>query len=412
MNGLLDFLANSYTSYHAAERAAALLKSNGFTPLYEGEAWSLKRGGKYYTVRNGGSLIAFTLGEGNSFKIIASHTDSPCFKLKENPAMQDAFTKLNAETYGGGLWYTFFDRPLKIAGRVVSEEDGKLCARIFTSDYAVCIPSLAVHMNRDANEKFSPDLQKETLPLFALGRTNFTLPDNVLSYDLFAAPAQEPFCYGANGEFVCAPRVDNLASVFSSLVALCEDGHGGICVAACLDNEEIGSRTRQGAGSDFLQSVLRRISRALGFETEYAETLSSSFLISLDNAHSLHPNYPEKCDPTNRAVMGGGVAIKNHAGGAYTSDAFTTAIVKQIFRNAGVKYQSFYNRSDMRSGGTLGSISFTQVSVPSVDLGLPQLAMHSAMETFCKADYTELERGLKAFYQSSIILENDAAIIQ
>lgn len=412
MNGLLDFLKNSFTCYHATENAAKLLTQQGFVCLSEGESWKLKRGGKYFVLRNGGSLIAFTLGEGNSFKIIASHTDSPCFKLKENPAMQDAFTKLNVETYGGGLWYTFFDRPLKIAGRIVAEENGVITAKTYASDYLVAIPSLAVHMNRDANEKFSPDLQKETLPLYALGKTDFALPENVLSYDLFAVPAQEPFEYGASGEFVCAPRVDNLTSVFSSLTALCAEGNGGICVAACLDNEEIGSRTRQGAGSDFLKSVLLRISRALGFESEYPEALASSFLISLDNAHSLHPNYPEKCDPTNRAVLGGGVAIKNHAGGAYTSDAFSSAVLKQILRAAGVKYQSFYNRSDMRSGSTLGAISFAQVSVPSVDLGLPQLAMHSAMETFCKSDYAELERALKAFYQSEITIKNGTATVR
>lgn len=402
MNGLLEFLKNSYTCYHATENAVALLKEHGFTALFENDKWSLKRGGKYFVTRNGSSVIAFTLGKGNKFKIIADHTDSPCFKLKENPAMQDAFTRLNVETYGGGLWYTFFDRPLKIAGRLITEENGVLTAKTYTSDFGVSIPSLAIHMNRDANEKFSPDLQKETLPLLAAGKADFEAVTKSVSYDLFAVCAEEPFEYGINGEFVCAPRVDDLASVYSSLRAICAENGNGICVAACLDNEEIGSRTRQGAGSDFLGATLLRIAEALGFGAEYLQALSTSFLISLDNAHALHPNYPEKCDPTNKTVLGNGVAIKVHAGGAYTTDALSSAVFKTILKNANVKYQSFFNRSDMRSGSTLGAISFAQVSVLSVDLGLPQLAMHSAMETFCKSDYAELERALKAFYASDI----------
>lgn len=412
MKGLLEFLKNSYTCYHATENAVALLKENGFTALSEGEKWSLKRGGKYFVTRNGSSVIAFTLGKGNKFKIIADHTDSPCFKLKENPAMQDAFTRLNVEPYGGGLWYTFFDRPLKIAGRVITEENGVLTAKTYTSDFQVTIPSLAIHMNRDANEKFAPDLQKETLPLLAAGKADFAALTQSVSYDLFAVCAEEPFEYGVNGEFVCAPRVDDLACVYSSLRALCDGHDNGICVAACLDNEEIGSRTRQGAGSDFLGATLLRIAEALGFGAEYLQTLSSSFLVSLDNGHALHPNYPEKCDPTNKAALGGGVVIKGHAGGAYTTDALSSAVIKTIFKNANVKHQYFYNRSDMRSGSTLGAISFSQVSVPSVDLGLPQLAMHSAMETFCKTDYAELERALNAFYASEITLEGDCVTVK
>ena len=178
MNGLLEFLKNSYTGYHATANAAAFLTEHGFTALGEGEKWSLKRGGKYFVTRGGSSLIAFTLGKGNKFKIVASHADSPCFKLKEAPAMQDAFTRLNTEPYGGGLWYNFFDRPLKIAGRVITEENGVLTATLYDSEYHVVVPSLAIHMNRDANDKFAPDLQKETLPLYATGKAEFTVPAN------------------------------------------------------------------------------------------------------------------------------------------------------------------------------------------------------------------------------------------
>lgn len=409
MDGLLQFLQTSYTPYQATENAAHLLKARGFTQLAEGESWTLTRGGRYFVTRGGSSLIAFTLDAGDGLKIVASHTDSPCFKLKEHAAFGTDFTRLNAEPYGGGVWYTFFDRPLKIAGRVVTEEDGVLTARNYVSDFNVVLPSLAVHMNREVNDKFAPNLQTE-LPLYALGKAETSEP---VAFDLYAVCAEAPFVSGKNGEFVSAPRVDNLTSVYSSLSALSDGEHGGICVAACLDSEEIGSRTRQGAGGDFLKRTLKRILSACDLDGENARRLlGSSLLVSLDNAHSLHPNHPEKCDPTNRAVMGGGVVIKMHAGGAYTTDALTAAVIKTVLSRAGVRYQTFFNRSDQRSGSTLGAISLGQVSIPSVDLGIAQLAMHSAVETFARNDYEEMERGLSAFYASEICLSEYSATVK
>lgn len=408
MDGFVAFLEKSLSPYHAVQNAAELLAEHGFVPLAEGEPWDLKKGGSYYTVR-GGSLIAFRLG-GGDFKIIASHTDSPCFKLKETPAICGEFTRLNTEPYGSGIWYTFFDRPLKIAGRVIKEENGVLRSHLYTGESTLSIPSLAVHQNREVNEKFSPDLQTD-LPLYALGAQTFS-PDAV-SYDLFLSCAEKPFFYGADNEFLSSPRLDNLTGVYSSLEALQKSGAKGTCVAACLESEEIGSRTYAGAGSDFLKNVLFRISAACNrTETEHLCSLARSISISLDNAHSLHPNHPEKCDPTNRAVMGGGVAIKVHAGGAYTTDALTSAAIKTVFGRAGVKYQTFFNRSDMRSGSTLGAISLGQAGVPSVDLGLAQLAMHSAVETIAKDDFTELVRGLTAFYESEIRVECDNVLVK
>ncbi len=408
MKELLHFLNTSYTAYHATANACAFLEEHGFTALDETQSWDLKEGGKYFVTRGASSVIAFSLGKG-SFKIVASHTDSPCLKLKDNAEMKGTFTRLNAEPYGGGLWYTFFDRPLKIAGRIVTEENGVLQSKLFTSDYNVVIPSLAIHMNREANEKFSPDPQTDLLPLLSLGEKD---PEaDGIAKDLYAVPADEPFVSGADGEFITSPRVDNLTSVFSSLRALCE-AENGICVAACLDNEEIGSRTRQGAGSDFLKSVLKRIALCRGIsEEDFLRAAAGSFLISLDNAHSVHPNRPEKCDPTNRAVMGGGIVIKAHAGGAYTTDAMTAAVIRTVFDRAGVKHQNFFNRSDMRSGSTLGAISLGQIGIPSADLGIAQLAMHSAAETFAKADYEELEKGLKAFYRCKLNFSGDTAEI-
>lgn len=413
MNGLLNFLETSYTAYHATENAARLLDEHGFLRLNENEHWKLDAGGRYYTVRGGSSLIAFTVGKKNAFQIVASHTDSPCLKLKEHCTVnREGFTMLNAEPYGGGIYYTFFDRSLKIAGRVILSRDGGLTAQTFTSEKTVVIPSLAVHMNREVNEKFAPNPQTDLMPLFALGEAELPIPQETVSYDLFVVCAEKPFESGANGELVCSPRIDNLTSVYSSLCALAETEGAAINVCACLNSEEVGSRTREGAGSDFLSTTLRRIAMARGLsEEDFYRAIPSSFLISLDNAHSVHPNHPEKCDPTNRAVMGGGVVIKGHAGGAYTTDAYTSAVVKTIFSRANVKYQTFYNRSDMRSGSTLGAISLGQISVPSADLGLAQLAMHSAVETFSKEDYFELKKGLIAFCKCELSADGSSVTV-
>ncbi len=413
MNGLKRFLSTSYSAFQTAENAARYLNEHGFLPLDECEPWNLQEGGKYYVVRGGNSLIAFRYGAGSA-KIAAAHTDSPCLKLKENAALADkTYTRLNTEPYGGGLWYSFFDRPLKIAGRVVRESVGKLLAENYVSDFVCVLPSLAIHQQRDANEKFAPNLQTE-LPLYGLGEVDFAQKlQNAVSYDLFAAPAVEPFESGADGEFLSSPRLDDLTGVYAALRALAEGDCKGLCVAACLCSEEIGSRTYGGAGSGFLRAVLRRVAAAQGKSgEEFAAMLASSFLLSIDNAHSLHPNHPEKCDPTNRAALGGGVAVKTHAGGAYTTDAFTFAIVKTAFERAGVKVQSFCNRSDMASGSTLGAISLTQASIPSADIGIAQLAMHSAVETIAKSDYFELEKAVLAYFGCEIGLKAGTATIK
>lgn len=411
MNGLEQFLSKSYTPYQAVENAKAILIGHGFLPLAEEDVWDLKEGGKYFVTR-GGSLITFRHANG-PVKIVASHTDSPCLKLKENACMKGDFTRLNVEEYGGAILYSFFDRPLKLAGRVVRETEDGLRAENFVSDFSVCIPSLAVHMNRGVNEGFSPDRQTDLLPVLSLGERDLgEILGHPLSYDVFAVPAEEPFQSGADGEFLSSPRIDNLSSVYASLMAISDDSCHGACLAACFDSEEIGSRTAQGAGGDFLRSVLTRLGEALHLGVgETLCRLRSSFLISLDNAHSVHPNRPEKCDPTNRAVMGGGVVIKGHAGGAYTTDALSSAVIKKIFRDAGVKFQTFFNRSDMKSGGTLGAISLTQASIPSVDLGIAQLAMHSAVETMARSDFSELMKGLTAYYASPLCMTSDGAKI-
>ncbi len=407
---LKNFLKTSYTAYQAVENAKNFLLANGFTPLDEGEPWNLKAGGKYFVTRNQSSLIAFRCGDG-PFKIVASHTDSPCFKLKDHAVQESGpYSRLNVEEYGGCILYSFFDRPLRLAGRVMRNDEKGVKTELYVSNFCVTVPSLAVHMNRDVNDGFKPDRQNDMEPLLGLGKRDLDeiLGENI-GYDLFAVPDVEPYESGASGEFLSSPRIDNLTSVYGSLLALADDSCVGNCLVACFDNEEIGSRTRQGAAGDFLKSVISRISAK---KSEIETLLSQSFLVSLDNAHAVHPNRPEKCDPTNRPAMGGGIVIKGHAGGAYTTDGLTAAVIKKIFSKAGVKYQSFYNRSDMRSGSTLGAISLTQESIPSVDLGLAQLAMHSAVETMAGCDFSELVKGLTAVFSSRIAIRSDGAEVE
>lgn len=422
MSALNEFLEKSYTAYHAVKNAADYLTANGFSELFEGEDWNVEEGGKYFVTRGGSSLIAFTVGaldNGLNFKIAASHADSPALKLKDNAVFTSgAYEKLNAECYGGGIWYSFFDRPLKIAGRIVESENGVLRPRLAESDYFVTIPSLAVHQNRGVNDGFAVNAQTDLSPLYALTEQGGDLVSSlssapVAAYDLYLVNAQKPYVFGRNGEFLASPRVDNLTSVFASIEAISDVlAPGGVCVAAVFDNEEVGSRTLEGAGGDFMERTLRRLTSALRFDDdEYYKALHSSFLLSVDNAHALHPNHPEKCDPTNRPAAGGGVVIKFHADKAYTTDALSAAVIEEIFKNANVPFQKFYNRSDVRSGSTLGAISLSKVSLLSADIGIAQFAMHSACESFACADYASMRSGLRAFFASSIQANGDEITI-
>ncbi len=424
MEKLIEFLKTSYTPYHACDNAESLLLAHGFSRLKETEDWTILEGGKYYVIR-GGALIAFTVGalDTFSYKIVASHTDSPALKLKENPVMKSGlYASLNVETYGGGIWYSFFDRPLKLAGRVIKRAENTLVSKTVTSPFTVTIPSVAIHQNRNANEGFSVNPQIDLLPLLSLAENagmekelvEKIAGDGVVSHDLYLVNADMPYSFGLNDEFLASPRIDNLTSVFASLNALAgQQGQSGICVAACMNNEEVGSRTAQGADGDLLETVLRRIAYALRFDdNEYFKALAGSFLLSVDNAHAVHPNHPEKADPTNKTALGGGIVIKNHANKAYITDALSSAIIKTVLDNAGVTYQAFFNRSDVRSGSTLGAAALAKTGMLGADIGLPQLAMHSACESFAKSDYREMEKALAAFYAAALTLTDDGARVE
>ncbi len=425
INSLVDFLQNSPTAYHACGNVKEILLARGFTQLKETEDWEIQAGGKYFVTRGGSAVIAFTVGELDefSYKIAASHTDSPALKLKENPLNKSgAYALLNVEKYGGGLWYSFFDRPLKIAGRVVKREGAVLKEERVISPFTLTIPSVAIHQNRNANEGFAVNAQVDLQPLLGYANdetTNASLiekiaGENVIAYDLFLVNADIPYSFGINDEFLASPRIDNLANVLASIEALTSGGeHSGIAVAACLDNEEIGSRSPQGADSDFLGNTLRRIAYALRFDdNEYYKALASSFLLSVDNAHATHPNHPEKSDPTNKVALGKGIVIKGHANKAYVTDATSSAIVKAIFDDAEVPYQTFFNRSDVASGSTLGSIAQSHTGIPGADIGIAQLAMHSSCECFAKADYLSMVKGISAYFASTIVYNEDGVIIK
>jgi len=419
MEKLIEFLHKSSTSYHAVQNAKSLLEANGFCKLLETDDWILSEGGKYYVTR-GGAIVAFTVGSLNdfSYKIVASHTDSPALKLKENPVQKSVFyATLNVEAYGGGLWHTFMDRPLQIAGRVIRRENNRLLQEVVTSPFTVVIPSVAIHQNRDSNEHLGLNPQIDLQAMLGLSEdiesTDTLLEaiagENVVGYDLFLVNADMPHTFGLSNEFLASPRIDNLTSVYASLETLIfDEPRDGICVAACMDNEEIGNITAQGAGGDFLESILRRIAYSLRFDdNEYYKALGNSFLLSLDNAHAVHPNHPEKADPTNKTLMGGGVVIKGHAKKSYVTDGFSAAVIKTILDNANVKYQAFFNRSDMKSGATLGTEMTRKLGILGADIGIAQLAMHSACECFKTSDYDELVKALLAFYAAKIIREEN-----
>lgn len=407
-------LKRSYTAYHAVEYAKKYLMANGFTPLHEEQDWEVERGGKYFVERGGSAIIAFSVGALNEYdyKIVTSHLDSPALKLKANPVMDSAgVKKLNVETYGGGIWSTFTDVPLKIAGRIVVKRDDRVESVVYTDDHNVVIPNVAIHMNRKINDGFVYNAQTDLCPLFSMSAGNEFFKnidgEEVLGYDLYVVHDAVPFFAGTNDEFICSPRLDNLVCAFASLDAIVNSTTDGINVAFLADSEEIGSRTPEGADSDFLQKTVKRINKSLGYDcVALDKALARSFLVSADNAHAVHPNHPELSDPTNKVLMGGGVVIKYHANRNYTTDALSSALFKQIAKDADVKTQDFYMRSDLRCGSTLGAISSSHLSVRSVDIGAPQLAMHSAVETMCVSDVNEMVKALIAFYNATYTFRN------
>lgn len=413
---LLDFIEKSPTAFQAVDEMQKRLTENGFEVLSEKEYWKLIPGGKYLVTRNNSALIAFCIPEKGSrvFHIMASHSDSPSFKIKENPEIKvdNSYVKLNVEKYGGMLMAPWFDRPLSVAGRVIIRRNGGLKEKLINIKRdLVMIPNLAIHMNREANNGVSYNPQKDLQPLFAVGNTDRTLleiiaeqtgvkKEDIISHDLFLYNRMPGTIWGADKEFVSSARLDDLQCAFASMEGLLRaQNHESIAVHCVMDNEEVGSGTKQGAASTFLKDTLLRINMGLGrtYE-EYLMTLAGSFMVSADNAHALHPNYTDKTDPTNHPVLNKGIVIKFNANQKYCTDAVFAAIFKELCTKAGVPYQTFVNRSDIAGGSTLGNISNTQVPMNTVDIGLPQLAMHSPYETAGVKDTEYLVRAAEELF--------------
>lgn len=399
-----QFLDTSYTAFHTVANAEAMLAEHGFTKLTLGKDFAIKRGGRYYVTRNDSGTIAFVAGQNNVFNIVESHTDSPSFKVKGNSVTEgNGVVRVNTEKYGGGLLYTYFDRPMKIAGRLLCRTENGLKTKLAVSDYNVVIPSLCIHHNRNANDGFAVNAQVDTLPLLGLTGSDIysTLTDEkVIDGDLFVVPVTPAFAAGTHNELLCSPRIDNLTSVYSGLSALIAAEPHDIAVCACLDNEEIGSGTRQGS-PNWLEQVLCAICDALGLtETQAFAARENGFVLSADNGHAVHPAHPEKSDPYTKAYMGKGVMIKHHVN--YSTDGLSSALFKHIASLADVPVQDYYNNSAVSCGSTLGLVTSRTLGMKTCDIGLAQLAMHSACETVALCDVEHMKAALLTFFNVTL----------
>ncbi len=420
---LLDFIKKSYSNFHVIYNMKEELNKNGFIELFEGDKWELQEGGRYYVSRNETSLIAFKIPKKEfiGFNVMASHSDFPTFKLKENAEMcvEDQYVKLNVEKYGGMICAPWFDRPLSIAGRLLVKEDGKIVTKLVHVDRdLVMIPNLAIHMNREVNDGYKYNPQVDMLPLFGgkdakgslmkiIAESAQVEEKDILGNDLYLYNRMPGVIWGAEKEYISSPKLDDTQCAFISMKAfLSSENDNAVTVHCVLDNEEVGSGTKQGAASTFLKDVLTRLNYSIGrTEEDYLRALASSFMLSADNAHAVHPNHADKTDPTNRPYLNGGVVIKYNANQLYTTDAVSAAIFKNMCDKANVPYQTFVNRSDMRGGSTLGNISNNQVALNTVDIGIPQLAMHSSYETCGVKDTYYMIEAAKEFFHSTIIHE-------
>ena len=414
VNGLFDFIKSSPTAYHAVASVKKMLDAEGYTELFESDRWKLGVDGKYYVIRNGTSIIAFrTAKDARGFMIAASHSDCPSFRVKTTAETLGAYTRLEVEKYGGMIYYTWLDRPLSVAGRaMVKTPEGMEAMLVDLDSDLLMIPSLAIHLNRGVNDgaKFNP--AKDLLPLYTMNGEKGDLigsvaaklgvnASDILSHDLFLYNRDEGKRVGKNGEFILCPRLDDLGCVYTSMVAfLNAKSSRSVPVLAVFDNEEVGSETKQGAASTFLRDTLLRIT---GTDASLAVALENSFMVSADNAHAKHPASPEMSDPDNAPVLNGGVVIKYNASQRYATDGLSDALFRTLCERAGAKVQTYCNRADLPGGSTLGSISNTRVSVPTVDIGLPQLAMHSANESAGAYDVDEMIKALTELYSSSLL---------
>ena len=413
---LIHFIAKSPSTFHAVRGIKAALLYAGFTEIREEDTWQIEKGGKYVVTRNGSALMAFTVPQegAEAFHITASHCDSPTFKIKEDPEIADGpYVKLNVEGYGGMIMSTWLDRPLSVAGRLLVTENGHLAEKLVAIDGTMLvIPSVAIHMDRSVNQHKEWKVQKDMLPLYGMtgAKTPFmdviaaaakVKAEDILAHDLILYSRVPGTIWGEEREFISSPKLDDLQCAFACFRGFTQgEKEKYISVYALFDNEEVGSATSQGAGSTFLANTLERLARSLGYS--YDETMAMiarSFMISADNAHSVHPNHPEYADPVNRPVINGGIVIKYSATQKYATNAFSAAYFKKLCKEHDIPTQTFTNHSDNPGGSTLGNISNTVIAMPTVDIGLPQLAMHSSYETAGVKDTAYLVDAVTKFYE-------------
>lgn len=422
---LIDFIYESPTAFNMVKTSKELLDKNGFKELDFKDSWNLEQNGKYYVTKNLSSIVAFTVNSTNiekeGFRIIGSHSDSPSFRIKPNSEMvsEKTYLKLNTECYGGPILSTWLDRPLSIAGRVCLKGNNifDLKQEVININKPICIiPNVAIHMNRGVNDGYAFNKQKDMLPFVGvlnetLEKDDFLLnlisnelkvdKSEIIDFDLFLYETEKGSLIGVNEELISSSRLDNLSMAHASLNALLNSkNEKGINVVAVFDNEEVGSATKQGADSNMLLNILERICISLSkSREEFLKSIYSSFMISADLAHAVHPNLGEKHDPTNRPTMGNGPVIKINANCAYTSDSYSISVYKAICNELNINYQEFVNRSDERGGSTIGPISSTHIDIPSVDVGSPIFAMHSIRELGSVKDHFEIYKTFSKFFE-------------
>ncbi|TAH59838.1 MAG: M18 family aminopeptidase [Gottschalkiaceae bacterium] len=422
---LIDFIYDSPSNFHVVENIKDKLNKKGFKELNIRDRWNIEKGGKYYIVKNGTAIISLVIGQGEieeeGFRIIGAHTDAPTFRIKPSPEIlvENNYLKLNVEAYGGPILSTWLDRPLGLAGRVSLKAQNLLypATRLLNINRPVLIiPNLAIHMNRKVNEGVELNKQKDMLPLVSLineefSKNNFLIKliakelnveaDEIIDFDIFLYEFEKGSIVGLNNDFISCGRLDDLAMVHAGIEAIGEcNPSNATNVMVCFDNEEVGSSTKQGADSPMLRTVLERVVYALGKDKEdFFRALYSSFIISADMAHALHPNHTDVHDPTNRPIINKGPVIKINANQAYTTDSNSSAVYEMICEKAEIPVQKFVNRSDLRGGSTIGPISSTHIDIPSVDIGNPMLSMHSIRELGGVLDHYYIKKSFDEFYK-------------
>ncbi len=419
INGLRAYLDGAHSVYHAIAGLAAQLRSRGYEQLHEQNRWDPVPGGKYFVTRGGSALVAFRMphGEPAGFLMTASHADRPAFRIKENGCLTGSYTRLATEKYGGMLMSTWLDRPLSVAGRVLVEGPEGIESRLVDIDRdLLLIPNVAIHLNRKANDGYTWNPAVDTLPLLGGKEAEGTLEalleeaagGKLLGHDLYLYVRQNASVWGAGEEYISAQGLDDLACAWGCTQGFLDaEENGSVNVLCVFDSEEVGSRSAQGAASGLLGDVLARICDSCG--ADLRRLLSQSFMLSADNAQALHPNHPELSDSANAPLVGGGLVLKFNANQSYATDGVSAALLRTVCGKAGVPVQTYYNRADLPGGSTLGSISLAHVAVPTADIGLPQLAMHSCYETAGVSDVCDLLRAMQTYYSMTLQCPTDGS---